>query len=36
MQIGIAAGLGRESSAVLRAVLAFVILSGLERISHKI
>ena len=32
--IGIAAGLGRESSAVLGAVLAFVILSALARISH--
>jgi len=32
--IGIAAGLGREASAVLGAVLAFVILSALSRISH--
>lgn len=34
--IGIAAGLGREASAVLGAVLAFVILSVLARISHGI
>ena len=34
--IGIAAGLGREASAVLGAVLAFVILSALARISHGI
>lgn len=34
--IGIAAGLGREASAVLGAVLAFVILSALARISHRI
>jgi putative Mg2+ transporter-C (MgtC) family protein len=31
--IGIAAGLGREASAVLGAVLAFVVLSALVRIS---
>ncbi|MBC7968105.1 MAG: MgtC/SapB family protein [Fuerstia sp.] len=34
--IGIAAGLGREASAVLGAVLAVVILSALARISHRI
>jgi len=32
--VGIAAGLGREASAVLGAVLAFVVLSTLARASH--
>lgn len=32
--VGIAAGMGRESSAVLGAVLAFLVLSTLARISH--
>ena len=33
--IGIAAGIGRESSAILGAVLAFLILSTLARISNR-
>ncbi|MDP1562992.1 MAG: MgtC/SapB family protein [Pirellulaceae bacterium] len=33
--IGIAAGLGRESSAILGAVLAFLILSTLAWVSHR-
>ena len=32
--VGIAAGLGREASATLGAVLAFLILSALSRCSH--
>jgi putative Mg2+ transporter-C (MgtC) family protein len=32
--VGIAAGMGRESSAILGAVLAFLILSTLARLSH--
>jgi putative Mg2+ transporter-C (MgtC) family protein len=34
--IGIAAGLGREASAILGAILAFIILSGLGRVSKLI
>ena len=34
--IGIAAGLGREASAILGAMLAFIILSGLARVSRLI
>ncbi len=34
--IGIAAGLGREASAILGAVLAFLILSMLARLSRKV
>jgi len=33
--VGIAAGIGRESSAILGAVLAFLILSTLARISNR-
>jgi len=33
--VGIAAGLGREASATLGAVLAFLILSTLSRFSHR-
>lgn len=32
--VGVAAGLGRESSAILGAVLAFLILSSLAWVSH--
>jgi putative Mg2+ transporter-C (MgtC) family protein len=32
--VGIAAGLGREASAILGAVLAFIILSTLARLSR--
>lgn len=34
--IGIAAGMGREASAILGTILAFVILSSLARVSHLI
>ncbi len=32
--IGIAAGLGREASAILGAIFAYFILSTLARVSH--